>query len=193
MKINDKLYKIARIPLTFLIRILIWVKLENKEVLNDGPILIVANHRTFLDPIMILSATKRTIHFFSKIELVKGWKRYLFDKTGLIPVDRKAKNPESIKIASNYLKNGELVGIYPEATRNYSEDKLLPMKAGAAILALETGVPVVLAIQTGKVRLFNRKLKLRFSEKIYLKDLTVDEAMAIIKREMEKLITDRGK
>ncbi len=192
MKITDSLYKLARGPLTFLVKILIWVKIKNREVLNDGPVLIVANHRTFLDPILLLASTKRTIHFFSKVELVRGWKKFLFDKTGIIPVDRKAKNPESIQIAKAFLKSGHLVGIFPEATRNYSEGKLLPLKPGAAIIAIDTGVPIVLAIQTGKVRMFSRELKLSYSDKIYLKNVSVEKGMEIIKKEMEKMIDDRG-
>ena len=192
MKINDSLYKIFRPLLSFLVKVLFWVKIENKEVLEDGPILIVANHRSFIDPIFILASTKRTVHFFAKIELFKSWKKHLFNKTGVIPVDRSTKNPETFPIAASYLSENELVGIFPEGTRNYSSDKLLPLKSGAAKIAIDNQIPIVLAIQTGKARLFNRKLKLKYSEKIYLKDITIDEGMQIIRTEMEKLIDDRG-
>lgn len=192
MKINDSLYKIFRPLLSFLVKVLFWVKIENKEVLEDGPILIVANHRSFIDPIFILASTKRTVHFFAKIELFKSWKKYLFNKTGVIPVDRSTKNPETFPIAAKYLSENELVGIFPEGTRNYSSDKLLPLKPGAAKIAIDNQIPIVLAIQTGKARLFNRKLKLKYSDKIYLKNMTIEEGMQIIKTEMEKLIDDRG-
>lgn len=192
MKINDSLYKIFRPLLSFLVKVLFWIKIENKEVLDDGAVLIVANHRSFIDPIFILSSTKRTVHFFAKIELFKGWRKLIFNKTGVIPVDRSTKNPETFPIAAKYLKENALVGIFPEATRNYSPDKLLPLKPGAAKIAIDNQVPIVLAIQSGKIRLFNRNLRLKYSDKIYLKDMTIDEGMEIIKTEMEKLIDDRG-
>lgn len=192
MKINDSLYKIFRPLLSFLVKVLFWIKIENKEVLKDGPVLIVANHRSFIDPIFILASTKRTVHFFAKIELFKSWKKHLFNKTGVIPVDRSTKNPETFPIAARYLSENELVGIFPEGTRNYSSDKLLPLKPGAAKIAIDNQIPIVLAIQTGKARLFNRKLKLKYSDKIYLKNMTIEEGMQIIKTEMEKLIDDRG-
>lgn len=190
-KTSNGIYVFFRPILSFIVKVFLGLKIKNKEVLEEGPMVIVANHRSFIDPIYILASTKRTIHFFSKVELVKGWKKFIFNKTGLIAVDRKAKNPESLIVAGEYLKNGELVGIFPEATRNYSKNKLLPMKVGAAKLAIDNKVPIVLAIQTGKSGFLSRTICLSFSDKIDVTKMSVEEAMKVIKREMEKLITDR--
>lgn len=191
MKITDSIYRVFRPLLTFLAKVFAGLKTENKEVLEEGPILIVANHRTMLDPIFLMATSKRTIHFFAKIELLQGWKKLIFNKTAIIPVDRKAHNPESLTIASELLKNGKLVGIFPEGTRNYSENKLLELKPGAARIAIENDAKVVVAIQTGRIRLFGRSLKLVYSKPFKLTGKTVDEGLSIIKKKMEALITDR--
>ena len=72
---------------------------------KNGRIILAGNHTSKLDPLLLMSSTNRCIHFLAKIELFKGVKKYFFKNVGIIPVDRKRKNPEAINLANKYLMN----------------------------------------------------------------------------------------
>ena len=89
--------------------------------------------------------------------------------------------------AMKYLKNGEIVCIFPEGTRNKTEDIFLPFKSGAAALSIKTKTPIVPMIQVRKIKVFKRSHVLygepfEFSE-YYDKKLTEQD----IKEADEKL------
>ena len=71
--------------------------------------------------LLLISSTKRCVHFLAKIELFKGNKKIFFKNLGIIPVDRKRKNPEAIEKANEYLKENKIIGIFPESTINKTD------------------------------------------------------------------------
>ena len=74
-----------------------------KNIPKKGSVILAGNHTSKLDPLLLMSSTNRCIHFLAKIELFKGIKKYFFKNLGIIPVDRKRKNPEAINLANTYL------------------------------------------------------------------------------------------
>ena len=73
-----------------------YIGVEN--IPKEGPIILAGNHTSKMDPLLLVSSTNRCIHFLAKIELFKGIKKVFFTSLGIIPVDRKRKNPESVEI-----------------------------------------------------------------------------------------------
>lgn len=130
------------------------VKIEGQENIPlDEPLIYCGNHRTYLDPPLIVVTAKRHVRFMAKIELKKN---PLFAFLGVvfdgIYVNRDSKDITAIKTVLKALKNGECVALFPEGTRNGME-KGEKVKDGAAFFAMRSGakvMPVGISGGTGK-------------------------------------------
>lgn len=165
-----RLYRILRPIAVFLLKVIYRIEVVNKEYIpKEGPLLFVGNHKHNYDFISLISGTKRTVHFIAKKELIDkhGW---LFGKLGIIPVDRSTKNKEAIVEAVNMLKNGEIVGIFPEGTLNKTEYVVMPFKYGAVKIASVAECPIVPFAITGDYKRFRRGLKITYGKPYYIKD-----------------------
>jgi 1-acyl-sn-glycerol-3-phosphate acyltransferase len=108
-----------------------------------GPVLLAANHRSFLDPFVIGALTKRPVYYVAKRELFeRRWQAWLLNSLGAFPVDRGASDEQAIATAREILRRGECVVIFPEGTR-VRPGPLGAPRRGVGRLALETGAPVV--------------------------------------------------
>ena len=137
---------------------------------KEGKIILAGNHTDIYDSILLMSSTKRPVHFLAKIELWKFPKNIIMSHMGLIPVDRQNKSIDSLGIAKKYLEDNKLVLIFPEGTTEKEYGKLLPFKIGAVKLAYDTNTKIVPFAITGKY--FKKNLKIKFGEPIKVsKDL----------------------
>src|ERR1700694_4625420 len=97
-------------------------RLGMEHVPKSGPVIFAANHRSFLDPFVIGTLTRRPVYYVAKKELfahpVAGW---LLNRLGAFPIDRGAGDPQGVGPAPRI----------PRARR------------GVGRLALQTGAPVV--------------------------------------------------
>lgn len=163
------LYRIARPILTFLFKVLYNPKYEGLEnIPQSGRVVLAGTHTNNFDCILLISSTKRNIHFLAKNELWKGLKKIIFANMGLIPVDRKNKDHNALALAEEYLKNDLVVGIFPEGT--IGKNGLLPFKIGAVKMAHDTNSKIVPFIIKGKYRFFSKSLKIKFLKPITIKD-----------------------
>ena len=92
-----------------------------ENIPETGPVLLCGNHLHVWDQFPVICATKRVTHWMAKKEYFDGKLGPFFKATGAISVDRFGDPHASTKIAVEYLKNGEVVGIFPEGTRNQYE------------------------------------------------------------------------
>lgn len=139
-----------------------YIGLENIPV--DGGLILAGNHTSYLDPLLLMSSTKRCIHFLSKIELYKGIKKYFFKNVGIIPVDRKKKNPEAINLANKYLLDNKVIGIFPEGTINRTEDIIMPFKYGAVKMAKDTNSYIVPFAISNKYKFLRKSVIISFGK-----------------------------
>ncbi|SHJ21653.1 lysophospholipid acyltransferase family protein [Desulfofundulus thermosubterraneus] len=124
----------------------------------SGGVLVVSNHVSYWDPVVVGCALERQVHFIAKAELfgipLLG---PVIRALGAFPVHRGGGDRKAIRRALELLKQDRVVGIFPEGTRSKSGELLEP-HLGAAMLALRAKVPVlpVAVINTrgvfGKVR-----------------------------------------
>ena len=109
---------------------------------REGAFVYAANHTSWWDPIVMAAVIGRPVNFLGKKEVFKGpFTRWFFGRGGVIPVDRNSRNPEAMAAARQALRDGRIIGIFPEGTRHAG--KLGPARPGVARLALQAGVPVV--------------------------------------------------
>jgi 1-acyl-sn-glycerol-3-phosphate acyltransferase len=114
-----------------------------------GPCLIVANHASFVDPVVLGSAFPRRIAFMIT-RSIYGLRRltWFYNMMGTIPVAYDVPDPGAMKAALRRLKEGGVVGIFPEGQR-MRDGNLGEGKAGAAAIAARSGAPVVPAAIIG--------------------------------------------
>ena len=151
------------------------------EKLPDTPCLLVCNHRSMFDPLMILGYLKgQNIAFVSKPSNMKipliGDIAYA---AGFLPIDRENDREalKTILAAAGYLKKGLCsVAIFPEGTRSRSGE-LLPFHAGSFKIAQRANVPLVIACVRDTEKA-SRRLFLR-PTKVYLDILEVLPAQQV--------------
>lgn len=146
----------------------LWIRAKGLEhIPKEGAFLFAGNHTSWWDPIAMGATCPRPVHYLGKKEVFKpGMLETFFRAAGAIPVDRKAGATDAYRAAREALKNGQIIGIFPEATRYHG--RLGPAKTGVARLAMETGVPIVPAgIATDKFWSPAQKLP-KLTEKIYV-------------------------
>ncbi len=119
-------------------------KIINKGVIpKTGPVIIAGNHLHALDQCLPSSCTNRAIHYLAKKEYFDSKWAWFFKGVGCISVNRQEGDKAAIERALDILKKGGVIGIFPEGTRNTTEDFLLPFKLGAVLMAQKTGATIV--------------------------------------------------
>jgi 1-acyl-sn-glycerol-3-phosphate acyltransferase len=114
-----------------------------EHIPRSGPVIVAANHRSFIDPFMIGCVMGRPLYYVAKQELFRhravGW---LLSALGAFPVRRGQGDADAIATARELLERGEAVLIFPEGTRVRPGGLGMPRR-GVGRLALLTGAPVV--------------------------------------------------
>ena len=155
MKLEKKIYKIRKENgwkkfvrktikgfLSLVYRIAFRVKISG-EVPKEGAYILCCNHINYFDAAAIVLFNKRKVNFVAKEDLFEyealRWLGHLFDA---IPIKRDMQDIEAMKRCLKVLKNGELLGIFPEGTRKGME-KNVKAKNGAAFMAIKSKAKVI--------------------------------------------------
>ena len=128
----------------------IWFKLFYRLEINggenipkEGPLIFCGNHRSYIDPPLIVATAKRDIKFLAKEELYKNkFLAFLGWAFEAIPVKRDEKDIAAIKSSLKDLKEGKCIALFPEGTRNGLE-KGEKVKDGVAFFAVRSGAKVI--------------------------------------------------
>jgi 1-acyl-sn-glycerol-3-phosphate acyltransferase len=137
-------YLIVRAILRFLMRIAFRMRVEGKDnVPSEGGVLLAANHSSLLDPIVIGCAVDRPVRFMAKQELFdNAFIGTIARSMGAFPVRRGKDDREAFHRALEVLREGEVLGMFPEGTRSL-DGRLQKAYFGAAVLAEKTGAYLV--------------------------------------------------
>ena len=128
----------------------IWFKLVYRMEVNgienipkEGPVIFCGNHRSYIDPPVIVVTAKRDIKFLAKEELYENkFLAFLGWAFEAIPVKRDEKDIAAIKSSLKDLKQGKCIALFPEGTRN-GLAKGEKVKDGVAFFAVRSGAKVV--------------------------------------------------
>lgn len=170
------------------------LKTVGKENLpNNGGYILCCNHTSMSDVIYLIADNNEMIYFMGKQELFNNKiLGYLFTKLGCFPVNRGKGDTTAIETSKELASKGNVVGIFPEGTRNKQFGPPKQGKSGAVVIAQSVGVPIVpVAIcRTGKFKLF-RKTVLRYGKPIQPSELPeISEGRAAIKLTLNRLMGD---
>ncbi len=153
---------------------------DNMGVLpKDGPAILVSNHLSFSDSFFLPLVTERRITFLAKQEYFTGkgikglLSKMFFTGVGQVPIDRSSGRAAEAAIMTGVriLREGHMLGIYPEGTRT-ADGRLYRGKTGVARMALEAQAPVIPVAMIGtyeiqppgRIRPSIRRVGVRFGE-----------------------------
>jgi len=176
------------------------VSVVGKEnIPGQGAVIFAPNHTSYMDPLILAPVIlPRRLGFLAKKELFFFPLGPFFRAFGTFPVDRKGDATEAIRTSIYILRSSMDLGIFPEGTRNRSENLTLPFKRGVALVAGKADVPVIPVAISGS-RGFFRKVTIKFappirpvpsrgSERLRKKDY--DRFLHELKKEIESLLKD---
>jgi 1-acyl-sn-glycerol-3-phosphate acyltransferase len=134
-----------------LAKLLLWTQIRLRvagaeRVSSSGPVLLVSNHLGPADHFIIGVRLRRQMRILAKIEIFRwpiiGW---IAHRAGAVPIRRGESDRDALRIADRLLEAGECMLVFPEGTYAHAPAPvgMLPMKTGAAWLALRTGALVV--------------------------------------------------
>jgi len=139
-------YWVLKVVLTPILRVVYRVRVQGREhVPNRGPVILAANHRSFLDSVFIPLVLRRRVTYVAKAEYFDDPKTaWFFRAVGQIPIRREGGSASegALSAATDVLRRGGVFAIYPEGTRT-RDGYTHRGHTGVARLALRTGAPIV--------------------------------------------------
>jgi len=131
-----------------------------QNVPPTGPVLLLANHQSFLDPIFIGVAVPRYMTYLTRETLHKNRSLAgLMTSLGSIPIDHRGFSREGLQQTLHALNRGACIGVFPEGERT-RDGTLKPFKPGVSLLINRTKAPIVPAGIAGAYAAFSRHRKL---------------------------------
>ena len=163
-------YRFGRALIKLLNLILYNIHVEGEENIPEtGGVVLCPNHISNYDPLAVATHMKRQVHFMAKAELYKNFiVRKVLLAVGTIPVDRGKVSLETLKESLRVLKNGEILGIFPEGTRVKNGERRKPME-GFVVFALKTKSPILPVHIEGEYK-FRGKINIKFGKPIELNE-----------------------
>ena len=138
------LYRFLQIVFRIIFYIIFRTRVYGREnIPKGGAVILAANHASNIDPPLMASLIERPVSYMAKIELF-GHPIFgaAIRRCHAFPVKRGASDRGAIKAAVNVLREGRVLGLFPEGTRSKT-GALKKAEAGVALIATMTGAPVV--------------------------------------------------
>lgn len=149
------LHLLARLASRLVFRVVFGPLVAGRDnVPRSGPLIVVGNHLSFLEPPLVTGLVPRRLTFLALYDLfdIRGL-GLILRVMGAIPIKRGgARDLDAVRVALDLLQRGEAVGIYPEGTRSHAPG-LLRANPGVALLASKSGAPILPVAVTGTERL----------------------------------------
>ena len=136
-----------------------WRVEHSEHVPLTGPVILAANHASFLDPPLIGSALPRTANYLARDTLFRfpgvGW---VLRTVQAVPVDREGGGGAGLKAILDRLLRGGCVLLFPEGTRT-SDGEIRPARSGIGLIVIKSDAPVVPVRVRGTFEAYGRHVK----------------------------------
>ena len=123
----------------------------------DAPYIIIANHKHWFDPLLVGVKVRRyEVRYLGKKELAASrLTKWIMGKLHMIVVDRHNSDLSAMRACVNTVREGHVLGIFPEGTR-CKDSTMLHLESGAAFIALRCKVPLVPVLVDRPAKLWRR-------------------------------------
>ncbi|MCM3163123.1 1-acyl-sn-glycerol-3-phosphate acyltransferase [Metabacillus litoralis] len=187
------LYPFARSVVAGLLKPTFRIKVEGLEHFpKEGGVLLCTNHISNIDPPVVGVTAPRKVLFMAKAELFQvPVLKQLLNNFGTFPVKRGGGDREALRAGLKVLKEGNVLGLFPEGTRS-KDGKLGKGMSGAGFFALRSTAAVVPCAIIGPYKAFST-LRVVYGKPINMeeyreKKISTEEMTSIIMEEIGKLI-----
>jgi 1-acyl-sn-glycerol-3-phosphate acyltransferase len=148
-------YQIAGLVVKPLMRFWFRMRVEGAgNVPAEGPVILAANHRSNVDPVLVASALKRPVSFMAKSELFVGPLGWILQLIDQFPVHRGSIDRAALRHSSTVVADGGVLGLFPEGRRG--DGSFTTIQEGLAYIVLREPCPVVPVAIFGTERLRRR-------------------------------------
>ncbi len=160
------------------------VVLGKDNIPTDSAVLYVGNHRSYFDIILSYISVPGITGFIAKKEmnrypLLRGWMRYIHCL--FLDRDDIRQGMQTILTGIGKVKSGISIFVFPEGTRNKSDDEFLPFKAGSLKIAEKSGCPIVPVAINNSDEVFEKHLP-----RIYKTTVVIEFAPPIYPNQLDK-------
>ena len=147
--LNDCFFFVLKAIGVFILKIFFHTQVELREKIPiKGPLIVAANHFSYMDPIVLQSMFPRRISFMMTELYYEGRGKWLFKLLHCICVKEEGSNISALKGGIEVLKKNGVLGIFPEGGVS-EEGRLQEGNPGIGFLAIKSGVPVIPAYISG--------------------------------------------
>ena len=196
-KCNKKTKAISSLRIVqWAFKVVLWISgttatvIGEENIPKDEAVLFIGNHRSYFDIVLTYSRCRNLTGYVAKkemrkIPLLSTWMIYL----NCLFLDRNdiKQGLQTILEGIALIKDGVSICIFPEGTRNYKSEEMLPFKEGSFKMAEKSGCAIIPMAISGSAEIFEKqfpKIKkgtviIEYGKPIYMKDLTKDEKRAI--------------
>lgn len=169
-----------------------------RNVPKTGGVLLVSNHQSYLDPVLMALGLDRTVSYLAKSELFKvpglAW---LIRSLNAFPVEQGAGDVGAVKEAIARLQTGHVLNVYPEGSRT-ENGEIGPMEKGVGLIIRRSKVPVVPVAIAGSYEAWpksekfprSRPIRVVFGPPMDLAGLDRDEILARIDQTLRRMFED---
>lgn len=144
------MWRILRMPARLGATLMFDLKVYGRHhVPNEGGVLLVANHQSYLDPVLVAVFLRRPMSYMAKSELFEHrFLNWLIRSLNAFPVKQGSGDVGAVRETIKRLREGHMLSIFPEGSRT-GDGRIGPVEPGAALVVKKAGVPIVPVVIEG--------------------------------------------
>jgi 1-acyl-sn-glycerol-3-phosphate acyltransferase len=191
------LWKVLQVVARVLTSLLFKLKVHGIEnVPTTGGALLVANHQSYLDPVVVAVRLRRPVSYFAKSELFENpLLRWLITSLHAIPVRQGKGDHAAFRETIRRLDEGHILNFYPEGTRT-SDGEIAPLEKGIALILRKAKVPVIPVAIEGSFQAWPNhqkvfrpgRISVLYGKPINFNEMRSEEIMTTLDRTLRNLL-----
>ena len=140
-----------------------------ERVPAQGPVILAANHASYVDPLLIGAPLARDIHYLARASLFRQpFANWLLRSVNTVPVERDSGGGAGLKAIFERLRAGAGILLFPEGTRT-RDGRLQPARSGIGLVVIKSACPVVPVRVFGSFEAYGRHLRYPHPKKVTVK------------------------